>query len=119
MTLSISHYMVRTTVVLSSEDDAGWARDQMAELGFHHLPVVDENQLVGVVSGSALVEAHVGRVADALTADVTEVVPTLPLTDVLALMHEHHLSSVVVTGADGIEGLFTLADATSASEHAR
>jgi len=111
MALPISHYMVRTLFVLSSEDSASSARDLMAEHGLHHLPVVDENQLVGVVSDTALGKPTVATVADALTADVTEVVPTIELTAVLALMDEHHLSSVVVTGEGGIEGVFTLTDA--------
>jgi len=113
MALPISHYMVRTLFVLSSEDSASSARALMAQHELHYLPVVDENQLVGVVSDSALAKltGEHDRVADALTADVTEVVPTIPLTEILALMQEHQLSSVVVTGESGIEGVFTLTDA--------
>jgi acetoin utilization protein AcuB len=113
MALPISHYMVRTLFVLASEDSASSARALMAQHELHYLPVVDEEQLVGVVSDFALAKltAADARVVDALTADVTEVVSTIPLTDVLALMQEHQLSSVVVTGETGIEGVFTITDA--------
>lgn len=121
MSAPISLYMVRTAFILTSADTASSARALMAQHRLHHLPVVDEDQLVGVVSDTGLgqLTAADDHVVDALMVDVTEVKPEIPLPDVLALMQEHDLSSVVVTGDQGIEGVFTLTEAMRVFEEMR
>ncbi|HEU0029102.1 MAG TPA: CBS domain-containing protein [Kofleriaceae bacterium] len=96
------------------DDAVTVAREMLAERAIHHLPVLDQRQLVGMVTERDLILAH-NRIA----ATVEEVMTTAyrvdgeaPLEQVLDWMAERGSDAVVVTEPDGKPiGIFTAMDA--------
>ncbi|MEO8551963.1 MAG: CBS domain-containing protein, partial [Kofleriaceae bacterium] len=81
----------------------------------HHLPVVDDDCLVGIVSGRDL--AAIGgdeRVGDVMTPDVATVTLGAGLDEVVNMMEAGKFGSVVITAGTRIEGIFTVTDAVRA-----
>ncbi|MDB4959598.1 MAG: hypothetical protein JWO36_7167 [Myxococcales bacterium] len=96
------------------DDSVGVARQMLAEREIHHLPVLDGDQLVGMV-----VERDLMRVAHRLGTTVQEVMMPAHRIDldasletVLDEMDERHWDAVVVTANTGeVSGIFTAMDA--------
>jgi len=95
-------------------DSVGRARELMRDRKIHHLPVIDDHSLVGIVSEHDLAWRYDDRVGDAMTREVAAVDDETPIDEVIELMDAKHLSSVVVVGKAGVEGIFTLTDAMRA-----
>jgi acetoin utilization protein AcuB len=98
---------------------ASAAHRLMRDQRLHHLPVVDGDRVVGVVSQRDLhiMETLPGAdpdqllVEDAMSRDVLMVKADTPLDEVCRLMTTHAAGSVLVVGAHGILGIFTTSDA--------
>jgi acetoin utilization protein AcuB len=92
------------------------ARKMMAGFGFHHLPVMDGGELIGVISEPDLRRAEsAGSEAD-LVADVAcreafLVDLSEPLDRVLSKMARRRAGSVLVVKEDRLAGIFTVTDA--------
>lgn len=98
----------------------GDAMALMEKHGVHHLPVTDENDLVGVISkhdmnaaethsddrGSTGLKVRDVYVRDAYVVDLNE-----PLDNVLLNMATRHIGSVLVTRKGKLVGVFTSNDA--------
>jgi acetoin utilization protein AcuB len=111
----VSRYMTPNPYAIGSRDTLAEARSMMQEHRIRHLPVVDEDRLVGIVSDRDLASCVTDdRVADAMTSDVATVNENAPLDEVVNLMDAGKFGSVVVTGKHGIEGIFTVTDAMRA-----
>lgn len=97
------------------------ARHMMVEHGIHHLPVMDADRLVGVISGRevALGTAIASvrdpeqepRVRDACVLHAYVVEDTTPLDEVLAHMADERLGSALVVRRGKLVGVFTVTDA--------
>ena len=92
------------------------AREMMARYGFHHLPVMEEGQLVGIISEKDLRRAgsdvdSVRRVADITRQDVLLVDLAEPLDRVLARMARRQVGSALVVKEGRLAGIFTVTDA--------
>jgi acetoin utilization protein AcuB len=113
---TVSRYMTRGPHAIASRDKVSTALNVMRRYQIHHLPVVDDHKLVGIVTDRDLIAFHVfdDHVADAMTKTVAEVNEGATLDEVLARMQTGHSNSVVVTGNDGVEGIFTSTDAMRA-----
>ena len=93
----------------------------MQEHGFHHLPVTEGGQVVGILSESEL--RHVGgpftgisSVSDLLVKDICNTrVFTIDIHDrldlVMAVMAEKHVDAAVVTRMGKLAGILTASDA--------
>ncbi len=57
-TTRVADYMTDRPITVAPDDDLGVAAQRMAELGVRHLPVVDGNRLVGVLSMRDLLATH-------------------------------------------------------------
>jgi CBS domain-containing protein len=111
----ISRYMTRAPYVLAPRDTMSTARAVMREHGIHHLPVLDRDaKLVGIVSDRDLIGMSNDPIRDAMTVDVAAVDVNASLDEVVALMQTGRITSVVVTGTHGVEGIFTATDAVRA-----
>lgn len=97
------------------------AIDLMKEHDVHHLPVVDDNAIVGILTGArlAVAVARAGPhadlcVGDCCDADVCVVDLNDPLDTVLLAMADRRLDCAVVTRNGILAGVFTAVDACRA-----
>jgi acetoin utilization protein AcuB len=118
---NMKRYMTREPYSVASRDNLARAKQLMTKHQIRHLPVVDGDRLVGIISERdvAVVEAipgmdlafvEVGRVMEHPLSVWAEE----PLDEVSALMAEHRRDCVVVKSGHGIAGIFTATDALRA-----
>ncbi len=86
-----------------------------------HLPVLDGDHLVGVVSQhdldvvAAVSDADLERIDVArVMTDPIQVWSETPIDEVSTLMRDNRRDCVVVKGGHGVEGIFTAMDALAA-----
>jgi acetoin utilization protein AcuB len=118
MIQDISHHMTELPHTIGKDASIRKARELMVEFSYHHLPVLNGGQVVGVITERDL------RVAESLRKDedtsVQEVMNdeplfverTAPIKEVLQTMLKKGYSSVLVRGTkDKPWGVFTTTDA--------
>ena len=105
---------------------------KLVELDVRHLPIVDDGELVGIISDRDLREVtsrmvaegetRIDRVldrpiADLMSADVLSVDPETELEDVVDLMIEHRVGAlpVVSPGTDDLVGIVSYVDVLRAA----
>jgi CBS domain-containing protein len=124
----VQDVMTRKVAVLHEEENLELAEWGMKTFRFRHLPVVDGEKLVGLVSErdilrasiSSLDEAHDLRddnlkryffVREIMTTDVISVRPETSLIEAAAIMSINKLDCLPVTRADGmLVGIVTASD---------
>lgn len=108
----VSEFMTPNPYAIGSNEDLATARSLMQINRIHHLPVVDDEVLVGILCDRDLLPyvSH-DRVCDVMTRDVATVSSNASLGEVLNLMEAGRIGSVVIVGELGIEGIFTITDA--------
>jgi len=121
---SIKTVMTPFPYSIEPEASVDEAQDLMGDHGIHHLPVMQDGALAGMVSGRdiELMRNKVGTKAEAKNLKVRDVMVeetyTVDLSErldsVLHRMAEHHLRSVVVTRKGKLVGIFTQIDACAA-----
>jgi len=105
--------------VVTPKESLAHARSLMDEHGIHHLPVVENGRLRGMVREHdlAFLETRPGvdpekvSVADAMTANVYAVAPDCPLGEVFGTMADHRYDAVVVVEGGDVIGIVTTVDA--------
>ena len=114
----IESYMVKSPYVGESAMKVGEALNLLREYEIRHLPIVEDGELVGVVSERDLREAAALPQADKLTVDdimkseVYVVRKATPLRDVINEMIDRKVGSAVVVNSDReVLGIFTTTDA--------
>lgn len=118
---NVKRYMTRGPYTITSSDDLEYVKTLMRAHRIRHLPVVDGERLVGIISdrdvevveavpGTSLVRVEVARVM----ATPLEVWGEAPIDEVSTLMAERKRDCVVVRGGQGVEGIFTATDALEA-----
>lgn len=105
--------MTRQPWAVRVDDSTAVARRMLAEREVRHLPVLDGDQLVGMVTERDLAIAadRIGVPVEAVMTTVHFVDVDTPLEAVLETMSEHRWDAVVVTSDGRIEGIFTAMDA--------
>ena len=119
---TIGMYMTANPVAIESRSTLAEAHDRMRASGIRHLPVVDDGQLVGVVSQRDLylvgtlrsVDPAFASVREAMTAEPYAVAPDTPLDEVVTVMAERRYGSTVVVDRGSVIGVFTTVDALRA-----
>lgn len=118
---NMKRYMTREPYSIASTDSLSRAKSLMTRHMIRHLPVVDGDRLVGVISERdvAVVEAVPG--IDLEKIEVARMMePPLavwaeePIDEVSALMAENKRDCVVVRSGHGVAGIFTATDALRA-----
>jgi acetoin utilization protein AcuB len=119
---AISHYTTKQPWTIERTATLAAAHVLMREHHIRHLPVLDRGDLVGIVS---LGDLHLLEtlaefpfdsvtVDEAMTAHPFIVTGDTALDDVAEIMADKKYGSVIVMGRDGVEGIFTTADACRA-----
>ena len=111
--------MTHPVQVLRPSDTLSEAREVMQTYGVRHLPIVEGDRLVGVVSISDLYAAEAivevdpdETLLDQLMAtDLYTVEPKARLAEVVHVMAERHLGSALVVEEGRLVGIFTAVDA--------
>ena len=102
------------TVAPGATADAAW--EVMCQRGIHHLVVTDGGRAVGVLSDRDVAGARGAafrrdrRVADLMTSGVVTSTPETPVRRIANVMRGRSIGCVVVTDADRIIGIVTVAD---------
>jgi acetoin utilization protein AcuB len=118
---AVSEYMTREPYTIPSTSTAGRAREVMHGHQIRHLPIMDGDQLVGLVS-SAELQALAGvpgvdldhvEIAKVMHMPLT-VWGAMPLDEVAELMSDRKAECLVVLGGHGVQGIFTATDALRA-----
>jgi acetoin utilization protein AcuB len=113
----VSRYMTAHPFAIDPHEKLSSARHLMATRDIHHLPVMDHEKLVGIISDRDLHPIHPLQdvtVGELMTEDVAHVRADTPMDEVIDEMERRRVSSVVVVGAGGVEGIFTVSDALRA-----
>lgn len=118
---TIDHYMTLAPYCVSPSDNLEYARTMLDRHSIRHLPVVDGNELVGVLFERDLVALENIPTARPKSIEVRylmkpalSVSSNMPLDEAVNLMIEHELDCIVVRGEPGIVGIFTVVDALEA-----
>ena len=120
--MAIGDVMTPSPVTIGLKEKLVAARALMQDKGIRHLPVVEDNKPVSVISDRdiALVvlankysEKDIEKltVEDVCSRDLYHVELDTRLSDVVRHMAEHTLGSVVVTRDGVLDGIFTATDA--------
>lgn len=118
----VKKYMTPTPQTIGREAPLATAKEIMTGLAIRHLPVIQGDKVVGVLSDrdiqvlEFLAQDHADalRVDDAMTRDVYVVAPETPLQDVAAAMTAGKFGSAVVVEGGKVRGIFTTIDALRA-----
>lgn len=115
----VSQFMTSHPWTIDEGASLASARKLMSAHRIHHLPVVDDAKLVGMVSDRDLrFVADLGadlRVRDVMTEHPYQVLGATALDEVVEKMSPEAYGSVIVISAAGeIEGIFTMVDACRA-----
>jgi len=69
---TVADIMTRDVVTVYEEDDLNQVRTKLSERSFHHLPVVDGNKLVGMLSQRDMLRATVAGIDHGALAQARE-----------------------------------------------
>jgi acetoin utilization protein AcuB len=119
---AISHYMTRQPWTISRKASLAEAHRLMRDHQIRHLPVLDDERLVGTVSQGDLhlletiadFSLESVEVEEAMTPNPCIVTSDTALDEVVEIMADKKYGSVIVVGRGGVEGIFTTVDACRA-----
>lgn len=106
--------MTRHPVTVTPDDVLRVARDRMVEAAVRHLPVVEGERLVGIVSDRDL-PAHIGylehtRVSAAMTQDPVTVASNVRVEAAAHVMIERHVRALPVVDGERLIGIISVSD---------
>lgn len=111
-------YMIKSPFVVEPSMGVKEALELMRELEIRHLPVLQDEQLVGIISdrdlreAAALTTATPLKVEDVMRTEIYATQPETPVREIVETMIEEKLgSAVVVNDKKEIIGIFTTIDA--------
>ena len=121
MNISVDEYTSPTLVTIDPSESLDRAVELMQENGIRHLPVVEHQKVLGVVSERDLL-LHVGKdwttmmtVGDIMSVDVLSVHMHDNLGEVAyQLVNEKVGSAIVLDDDESLYGIFTTTDALNA-----
>ena len=118
--MQVSARMSRRPVVVAPDATLGEVRDLMFKNDIRHLPVMQGNDLVGIItnrdilsvlSQCASADRELQRsVAEFMTTSVITVSPETLLEDAARLLRKHHIAALPVMQGDHMIGIITEGD---------
>jgi acetoin utilization protein AcuB len=118
----VSDYMTKHPFTIGRHASLAKAHVLMRENGIRHLPVVESNRVVGIVTERDLhlletiadFSLEAVDVEQAMTSDPHVVSRDAPIHEVVDVMARHKYGCVVVVEGGAVEGIFTTIDALAA-----
>ena len=116
---TIQKFMTTCPITIDSKTTLAKASKVMSENKIRHLPVVREDELVGMISDRDLrlaasfreVDMESMPVADLMVGDVFRCEPDAALDEVASSMAQHKYGSAVIVQNGKVVGIFTTVDA--------
>jgi len=128
----VSDFMTRKVITLNEEDDLSHLEEGMEQFNVRHIPVVDGNQLVGLISHrdvlrvepSVLQGSRISQevtrqrlestfVADIMKRNIITVSPDTPIAEAAKLIVDNRIGCLPVVEADNkLVGIITEHDFT-------
>lgn len=119
--MSTAQPMTRTVLYLHPDDRLPEAHELMQEFGFHHIPLLEGQKVVGILSdrdillyaqptedGIAVPDLSIREV---MTSEVLTCQPDTSMEEIASAMLQYNLHSIPVTDPDGnLHGLVTASD---------
>ncbi|WP_428263798.1 CBS domain-containing protein [Haliangium sp.] len=123
--MKIKNLMKRSPTTVHVDDDLATARDLMVWMGIRHLPVMDGDELVGILSERDVAAWRAVRnesvsglaghpVEQAMRSPVHITSPESDADDAAARMAEHRISCLPVVDAGALVGIITATDILAA-----
>jgi acetoin utilization protein AcuB len=108
--------MSKRLVTVSPEDSVADAKGLLAKHGFHQLPVVTAQQLVGIVTDRDLrsAPAKAKRVADVMTPKPQVIGPDTFVDEAARRLRRHRIGGLPVVEKGRLVGILTTADVLDA-----
>lgn len=106
--------MSRDLVTVGPEADHTSMARIFAERGFHSLPVVDENRLLGMIFQIDVIRNENGTAAQVMRRGLPAVRPDTPVGALLPLLEDGGVEAAPVIDADALVGIVTRTDLISA-----
>jgi acetoin utilization protein AcuB len=119
----VYRYMTPSPHTIGRDASSSDARELMRRFGIHHLPVVDQGSVVGLVTDrdlevvdriAAARHARAPIVSDAMGPNPYLSAPSTPVTEVARAMVQKGADAAVIVEAAGVVGVFTAIDALRA-----
>ena len=118
----VSQYMTTLLFSIGTDQTINTAHHLMREKHIRHLPVLEGGQIRGVVSDRDLtlalsmngVDGEKTKVSEIATEEAFLVKPDSPLSEVVQVMAEKKIGSVLVVDRHKLVGIFTTIDALTA-----
>lgn len=126
--LRVSHLMTPTVVTVEMDDPLSLVKDIFDNTSFHHLLVVNEHRLLGVVSDRDLLKAlspYLGTAAETrrdlvsldkkvhqiMTREAVTLQPKAHVYDAVEVFNTHKISCIpIVDSSDHVKGILTWRD---------
>lgn len=124
--MRVGRRMTRNPATVGPDDSLARAADLMREGRFNHLPVVEGDKLVGIVSDTdlrnAAIRAEAGqggafagrRVREVMRTDVWSVTPDDSIEDALLVITQQRFGALPVLSGDRLVGIITKIDLLNA-----
>lgn len=129
--MKVAEAMTARVVTIEMDDRIPAIQEILSQLGSHHLLVVEEGKLCGVISDRDILrilspylytESELARDTETMQRRAHQVMTRSPITvspevsvkEALALMLTHDISCLPVLEGDNIEGIFTIHDGVRA-----
>jgi acetoin utilization protein AcuB len=125
----VGRRMTRKVITLSPMDTVRDARQILAKNRIHHLPVVEGEDLVGIVSDTDLrkwflreetidekgtISRRTGQVREIMTRDLVTMTPADTIEDALLVLHRRRFGALPVVEGKKLVGIVTKADVLAA-----
>jgi acetoin utilization protein AcuB len=118
--MQVSEIMNREPIIISPETRVGEALKLMQQHQIRHLPVVQDNFMVGWISARTLREVLLASMLEVITVrDVMveapiSVTPDTSVEEAARLVHEHRIGGMPVLEGEKLVGVLTVNDLLSA-----
>lgn len=106
--ICVEQIMEKELITITPDDSVKLAVDLMDKYKIGGLPVLENGQLVGIITSRDVRKAHLNRlVADAMSREVIVALPHFSLWHAKDLMEQHNIERLAVTKDGYIVGLLT------------